>query len=75
MLRTFCVKCGEFRDYNIDLRRRTAEDRYGLIYDYPEIEARCRECGEEVYVPILNDQNVVARMDAYRAALKKEAEQ
>lgn len=43
-------------------------DIRGISFSYVEQTAYCSECGEEVYVPEINDLNVIAREDAYRKA-------
>ena len=40
----------------------------GTSFSYVELSAHCTECGEEVYVPEINDSNVASRSEAYRVA-------
>lgn len=63
----FCVNCGCGRDYKVVSVRTEATVR-GITFSFVENRAICAECGNEIYVPALNDENVQAREDAYRKA-------
>ncbi len=63
----FCIECGVDREYKI-LTRRTAVEVRGVHFSYLELVAVCEGCGEELYVPEVNDANVQAQEDAYRKA-------
>ena len=38
-------------------------------FSYVEALALCKECGDELYVPDINDRNVQSREAAYRKAV------
>lgn len=40
----------------------------GVKFSYVEALALCKECGDELYVPDINDRNVQSREVAYRKA-------
>lgn len=63
----FCVECGDFEEYTEKSSRETATIR-GISFDYVEKNAYCVHCGQRVYVPEINDENVRAQEDAYRKA-------
>lgn len=67
MNEAFCVACGEHRQYTVNTTRETVTIK-GTTFSYLEQSAHCITCGEEVYIPELNDANVQAREDAYRKA-------
>lgn len=63
----FCIECGGDREYSITTSRVESEIR-GVKFSYVEHTAVCIDCGEELYVPEINDSNAQAREDAYREA-------
>lgn len=63
----FCVECGDFEEYTENSSRETVTVR-GITFDYVEKKACCARCGQRVYVPEINDENVKAQEDAYRKA-------
>lgn len=63
----FCINCDEKNSYNIKSEVVKKEVR-GTEFSYIEQKAFCANCGEEVYVPEVNDNNVQAAEDAYRKA-------
>lgn len=67
MGKMFCIECGNFSEYEIRSEQIQCEVR-GTPFTCTEETAYCRECGEAVYVPEMNDRNVQAREDAYRKA-------
>lgn len=71
MAKTFCLNCGRMTGYAVNSRKQSMEV-WGLRFDYKQFFATCLECGEEVYVPELNDMNVRERAAAYRKAKQKE---
>ena len=70
--KVYCIHCGEMQEYKRKVSREEMTVR-GTAFRYLEQAAFCTECGEEVYVPEINDRNAEARECAYRAArrLKK----
>lgn len=65
----FCINCGANEPVKMDSLRIEAEVR-GVKISYVETRAICPECGEELYLPEVNDENVRAREAAYRKAAK-----
>lgn len=65
--KAYCIHCGEMREYKLKTSREETTVR-GTTFSYLENTAFCTECGEEVYIPEINDMNVQAREDAYRKA-------
>jgi len=63
----FCIECGDYKQFAVKTTREEITVR-GVTFSYLEQSAYCSECGEEVYVPEINDINVQAREDAYRKA-------
>ena len=63
----FCLNCGCKRAFKRITARAETEVR-GIRFGFVETRAVCTECGEAVYVPEVNDENVQAREDAYRKA-------
>lgn len=63
----FCINCGCKRHYKMVSGREETEVR-GIKFGFVETKAICEDCGEELYIPDLNDANVSAREDAYRKA-------
>lgn len=61
----FCLNCGCNRAYKKTTVRSETEVR-GVKFGFVETIAACEECGSEVYVPEVNDENVDARENAYR---------
>lgn len=67
MYKAFCLNCGDFRDFDLDVRQAT-DTRGGITFNYDMIEATCKVCHRSVYVPIINDQNAMAHLAAYDRA-------
>lgn len=63
----YCISCGEKQPYKVKTTREENTVR-GITFSYVVYTAFCMECGEEVYVPEINDFNVQSREDAYRRA-------
>lgn len=63
----FCINCGCISKYRSVMEEAEAEVR-GVQFSYTEMLAICEKCGEELYVPEINDSNAQAREDAYREA-------
>ncbi|MGN0994037.1 MAG: type II toxin-antitoxin system antitoxin SocA domain-containing protein [Butyricicoccus sp.] len=64
---TFCLHCGCYQPYKKVTARAENEIR-NIRFSFVETLAFCSECGEEVYVPEVNDENVQSREDSYRKA-------
>lgn len=62
----FCDKCREDVDYRVEERLLEATLK-GERYHYHGKVAYCADCGEEIYVPEINDENLNALYDCYRA--------
>ena len=65
----YCIGCNEKTAYTVKSQRVEMEVR-GTKFYYIEQTAYCRECGEAVYVPEINDSNVLSREEAYRKAAR-----
>lgn len=63
----FCLTCGCRRAFKKIAARAETEVRE-IKFSFIETMAICSECGEELYVPEVNDENAQAREDAYRKA-------
>ena len=63
--KVFCENCRADTGYVIDAHRMNGTIRE-KEYSYLGTEARCKECGELVYVPELSDENLRALYDVYR---------
>lgn len=63
----YCINCDKKNTYYLKSQRVNMDIR-GIFFGCVEQTAYCSECGEEVYVPEINDLNVIAREDAYRKA-------
>ena len=64
--KVYCIHCGGMRGYKRQVSREEMTVR-GTAFRYLEQAVFCTECGEEVYVPEINDRNTEARECAYRA--------
>lgn len=62
-----CIECGCKTTYTIESHLEKLAVR-GISFDYVEHSAHCAQCGNEVYVPEVNDENVRSREDGYRKA-------
>lgn len=69
-VKAFCTRCGLFRDYILDIEPVNSE-WHGIQYSYTKIVAYCDKCFEEVYVPFINDQNVMVAEQAFKEARSK----
>lgn len=65
----FCINCGCKNKYRRVTEKAETEVR-GVQFSYAETRAICEKCGEELYVPEINDSNARSREDAYRKAAK-----
>lgn len=62
----YCERCGDFVSLNIEDRERESTLE-GRTYRYPGKVALCERCGEEIWLPELNDANLAALYRVYRA--------
>lgn len=63
----FCISCDEKTEYIIKACKRDITVK-GVTFSYVHQTAYCTKCGDELYVPEINDENVQSREDAYRKA-------
>ena len=61
----FCENCRADTEYVVEERQINGNIR-GFRYPYFGKEARCKTCGEPVYVPEINDGNLKALYDAFK---------
>lgn len=68
----FCSNCTHlFRNYDTrTLKTKFHIRRMDLWYE--ELRAYCPECGHEIYVDTINDENVYRRSQSYLQAVKGE---
>lgn len=71
--KTFCTECGKDVAFKIDWEGVASPTREGIV-TYKELYAICNGCGNEVYVPAINDINVYRREKAYRKLIKAKSE-
>ena len=60
----YCIHCDCRVEYCLKSQR-VALDIRGIAITYDELVAYCSKCGAELYVPEINDANVVARKETY----------
>lgn len=60
----FCIDCDRIVPL-IFKKRKVELTEKGISFSYSEDYAICMHCGNEVYVPSLNDRNAKARASAY----------
>lgn len=53
----YCIMCRSFCEYDVMSRKDTIDIR-GVKVEYDEAYAICRKCGNEVYIPEINDSNI-----------------
>lgn len=63
--KTFCIECGRRTRYETNIGWETITVK-GITFTYLRLTARCCVCGNEIYVPEVNDANVKARECAYK---------
>lgn len=66
---SYCIGCGCERPYTVTSSREEYEVR-GVKFSAVIMFACCKECGELIYVPEINDENVRSRESEYRKAAK-----
>ncbi len=64
-MRAFCEECRDYMDFRIDEVERAKEIKGSLI-NFKEKIAYCSECGNEIFVSDLRDQNLAAMDRAFR---------
>lgn len=62
--KVFCTKCYDKEEYTIESSEEVASVRE-VTFTYLQTRARCKKCGELVYVPAVNDANVYERHKEY----------
>ena len=60
----YCINCMEKVDYKTETVA-VDMDIDGVCYRFEEEHAFCEKCGEEIYVPEINDANVARNNKAY----------
>ena len=66
----YCIMCGKKTEYSIKIHR-VRVNGGGVRFSYIENRPCCISCGEEVYVPKLEDRNSAARKFAFNQSLEK----
>ena len=64
-MRAFCEACRDYVEYQIEEVERT-KDIKGRLIKFKEKIAHCSECGNEIFVSELRDQNLTAMDRAFR---------
>jgi hypothetical protein len=64
-MKAFCINCDKEVDCIIGFRFIKNIKVKDIEISYDEMFALCKECGNEIYVPQINDVNVNARIKAY----------
>ena len=62
-----CIACGCRTAYTLTSHAETVTVR-GICFSYVEHSAHCIHCGNEIYVPEVNDENAQSREDSFRKA-------
>lgn len=68
MEKVLCWKCRCLRDYTIHTRK-ASHKIHGKKYKYEEKVATCNECGEEITVPGLDDENIRVLETVYKNSI------
>lgn len=61
----FCSTCGKNVKFKIDWEGVVENTSKGII-NYRELQAFCPECKKQIYVPAINDINVIRRNEAFK---------
>lgn len=69
--KVFCVQCYDSEEYELESSIEVASVRE-VTFPFLETRARCKNCGQLVYVPAINDKNVYERHKAYYKALEEQ---
>lgn len=64
----FCINCGCKNKYMEAVAEADLEVD-DIKFSYVEALALCKECGDELYVPDINDRNMQSRETAFRKAV------
>ena len=62
--KTYCINCDEKVPYGLTARN-VIMTAHGITFTYMEYVAYCLQCGDEIYVPDINDINARAREQAW----------
>ena len=68
-MKAYCITCGRYRRVRVKKELTEALVK-GIQLVYYERSAFCRRCGNEVYVPEVNDENCEARLQAFQAGMQ-----
>ena len=60
----YCINCNDRTKYITKVCDREITVK-GISFKYVHHSAYCSECGQEVYVPDINDQNAEERTDGF----------
>lgn len=69
--RAYCIACGQEQPYSTSSSTETLT-RKGIQFTTPIIHAHCTVCGEEIYVPEINDENASRREVEFQRAYDSE---
>lgn len=67
-----CLECGH--DKFLLSSEAVTLTVHGVEFTYDELIVECSSCGEEVYIPEINDANVDIRFAAYKKAIGEKGE-
>ena len=65
----FCINCGKYVEYDVFEQGVAQNTPRGIVF-YKELYAGCKKCGEEIYLPEINDKNADARLKAFEVLPK-----
>ncbi len=69
--RAYCIACGQEQPYSTSSSTKTLT-RKGIQFTTPIIHAHCTVCGDELYVPEINDENASRREAEFQRAYDNE---
>lgn len=69
--RAYCIACGQEQPYSTSSSAETLT-RKGIQFTTPIIHAHCTVCGDEIYVPEINDENASRREAEFQRAYDSE---
>lgn len=69
--RAYCIACGQEQPYSTSSSAETLT-RKGIQFTTPIIHAHCTVCGDEIYVPEINDENASRREVEFQRAYDSE---
>lgn len=67
----YCITCNKKTAYIVKYKQAEMKIR-GTAFKYLERTAYCPVCGEDLYVPEINDLNAMSRKESYRKAVEKQ---